>query len=215
MAESKPTKLQMAKEAQKLIDAAQDMSEMMDLDPAIKTDYLIDLKNKTVTVASLQDAITALQTDIKSVAKEIEPKDKFEKETHEVLADLNVKVLRSNPEEKEEVEAETEEKEAEVAYDDLEKNADDEVEKEKPIKKVKKDTKDTKEKDEFGFAIGTKTSFFAQSLKESPKTMVEIKAEKWNDNSAAYNGTWAKLKRMGAGEKSEDGKMTIVSGWLK
>ena len=210
MAESKPTKIQMAKEAQKLIDAAQDMSEMMDLDPAIKTDYLIDLKNKTVTVASLQDAITALQTDIKSVAKEIEPKDKFEKETHEVLADLNVKVPQSNPEKED-----AEEEEAEVAYDDLEKNADDEVEKEKPIKKVKKDTKDTKEKDEFGFAIGTKTSFFAQSLTESPKTMVEIKAEKWNDNSAAYNGTWAKLKRMGAGEKSEDGKMTIVSGWLK
>jgi len=210
MAESKPTKIQMAKEAQKLIDAAQDMSEMMDLDPAIKTDYLIDLKNKTVTVASLQDAITALQTDIKSVAKEIEPKDKFEKETHEVLADLNVKVPQSNPEKED-----AEEEEAEVAYDDLEKNADDEVEKEKPIKKVKKDTKDTKEKDEFGFAIGTKTSFFAQSLKESPKTMVEIKAEKWNDNSAAYNGTWAKLKRMGAGEKSEDGKMAIVSGWLK
>jgi len=214
MVESKPTKIQMAKEAQKLIDAAKDMSEVMDLDPAIKTDYLIDLKNKTVTVAHLQSVITNLQADIKKDAVEIEPTDKFEKETHEVLADLKVKVPRSNLEEKAE---EAEEEETEVAFDDLEKSEEVEevVEKEKPIKKVKKDTKDTKEKDEFGFAIGTKTSFFAQSLKESPKTMVEIKAEKWNDNSAAYNGTWAKLKRMGAGEKSEDGKMTIVSGWLK
>jgi len=94
MAESKPTKLQMTKEAQKLIDAAQDMSAVMELDPPIKSDYLIDLKNKTVTVAHLQNVITNLQADIKRDAPLIEPEDKFQPDTHKVLADLNVKVPR-------------------------------------------------------------------------------------------------------------------------
>jgi len=153
MAESKPTKLQMAKEAEKLIDAAKDMSEMMDLNPAIKTDYLIDLKNKTVTVASLQDAITALQAEIKATAKEIEPTDKFEKETHEVLADLKVSVPRSS---KEEVEAETEEEEAEVAYDDLKKTDEvNEPEEEKPIKKAVTKKSSDVEKSPNGYRLNT------------------------------------------------------------
>ena len=101
MAESKPTKLQMAKEIQYLIAAAQDMSAVMDLDPPIKTDYLIDLKNKTVTVSHLNHVIGSLQADMKAVAVEIEPEDKFQPDTHRVLADLNVKVPR--PAAKEEV----------------------------------------------------------------------------------------------------------------
>ena len=101
MAESKPTKLQMAKEIQYLIAAAQDMSAVMDLDPVIKTDYLIDLKNKTVTVSHLNHVIGSLQADMKAVAVEIEPEDKFQPDTHRVLADLNVKVPR--PSAKEEV----------------------------------------------------------------------------------------------------------------
>ena len=92
--ESKPTKLQMAKEVEKLINAAGDMSVAMDLDPPIKTDYLFDLKNKTVTVAHLQNVITNLQADIKRDAPLIEPGDKFDPETHGVLADLKVKVPR-------------------------------------------------------------------------------------------------------------------------
>jgi len=94
MAESKPTKLQMAKEIQHLIAAAQDMSAVMDLDPVIKTDYLIDLKNKTVTATHLQNVVANLQADIKRDASMIEPEDKFDPETHKVLADLNVKVPR-------------------------------------------------------------------------------------------------------------------------
>ena len=100
--ESKPTKLQMAKEVEKLINAAGDMSVAMDLDPPIKTDYLFDLKNKTVTVAHLQNVITNLQADIKRDAPLIEPGDKFDPETHGVLADLKVKVPRPVVEEIEE-----------------------------------------------------------------------------------------------------------------
>ena len=78
MAESKPTKLQMAKEIQYLIAAAQDMSAVMDLDSPIKWDYLIDLKNKTVTVSHLNQVVSSLQADIKRDAKEIESTDKFQ-----------------------------------------------------------------------------------------------------------------------------------------
>ena len=98
MAESKPTKIQMAKEVEKLINAAGDMSAVMDLDPPIKIDYLFDLKNKTVTVSHLNQVISSLQTDIKKNASMIEPGDKFHKRTHEVLADLNVKVPRLSAE---------------------------------------------------------------------------------------------------------------------
>ena len=141
MAESKPTKLQMAKEVQHLIAAAQDMSAVMDLDPPIKTDYLIDLKNKTVTVAHLQSVITNLQADIKAVAVEIEPGDKFDQETHGVLADLKVKVPRPSPKE-------------EVVEDEIEptpsppmvEETGEVVEEEKPIKKVKKNAAGTTDK---------------------------------------------------------------------
>ena len=146
MAESKPTKLQMAKEIQYLIAAAQDMSAVMDLEPPIKTDYLIDLKNKTVTVAHLQNVITNLQADIKRDAKEIESTDKFQPDTHKVLADLNIKVLR--PAAKEEV-VEDDEDELEPSpspgadeIDEVEEVA----EKEKPIKKEKKNAAGTTEK---------------------------------------------------------------------
>ena len=100
MAESKPTKLQMAKEIEHLIAAAQDMSAVMDLDPVIKTDYLIDLKNKTVTTTHLQNVVANLQADIKRDASMIEPEDKFQPGTHEVLANLNIKVPRPTAKEK-------------------------------------------------------------------------------------------------------------------
>ena len=137
MAESKPTKLQMAKEAQKLIDAAGNMSQVMDLDPAIKTDYLIDLKNKTVTVSHLQNVITSLQADIKRDAKEIEPTDKFQPETHSVLADLNVKVPRLVTEKVAEDEDEDEDELESTVSPPIEE-IEEVVEKEKPIKKEKK-----------------------------------------------------------------------------
>jgi len=134
MAESKPTKLQMAKEAQKLINAAEDMSAVMDLDPAIKTDYLIDLKNKTVTTTHLQNVVSSLQSDIKRDASVIEPTDKFYPDTHKVLADLNVKVPR--PEEA--IDTDEDELEPAVFPEADEGESEEEIEKEKPIKKKKK-----------------------------------------------------------------------------
>ena len=154
MAESKPTKLQMAKEIQYLIAAAQDMSAVMDLDPPIKTDYLIDLKNKTVTVSHLNHVIGSLQADMKAVAVEIEPEDKFQPDTHRVLADLNVKVPRPSAKEEvveEQVEVEAEEKE--VAYDDLKKT--DETEEEKPIKKAVTKKSSNVEKSPHGYRLDT------------------------------------------------------------
>jgi len=127
MAESKPTKLQMAKEIQHLIAAAQDMSAVMDLDPVIKTDYLIDLKNKTVTATHLQNVVSNLQADIKRDASVIEPEDKFQPDTHKVLADLNVKVPR--PVIKEDAEPDDDELEPTPSLPMVE-------EKEKPIKKA-------------------------------------------------------------------------------
>ena len=136
MAESKPTKLQMAKEIQYLIAAAQDMSAVMDLDPPIKTDYLIDLKNKTVTVSHLNHVIGSLQADMKAVAVEIEPEDKFQPDTHRVLADLNVRVPR--PSAKEEVVEDDEDDIMPTPSPPMEE----EPEKEKPIKKEKKNVTD-------------------------------------------------------------------------
>ena len=137
MAESKPTKLQMAKEIQYLIAAAQDMSAVMDLDPPIKTDYLIDLKNKTVTATHLQNVVSNLQADIKKDASMIEPEDKFQPGTHAVLCNLNVKVPR--PEETVDANEDEIESTSSPSPEIPDKEEVEEVvEKEKPIKKEKK-----------------------------------------------------------------------------
>ena len=207
MAESKPTKLQMAKEIQYLIAAAQDMSAVMDLDPPIKWDYLIDLKNKTVTVSHLNQVVSSLQADIKRDAKEIESTDKFQPDTHKVLADLNIKVPRSAA--KEEV-VEDDEDELEPSpspgadeIDEVEEVA----EKEKPIKKEKKNAA-TKEKDKFGFKIGSIISNLAYGLENNPMTMKEIKAASFN-NGREQHGNLKKFIEIGIGVKTEDGKTMV------
>jgi len=218
MAESKPTKLQMAKEIQYLIAAAQDMSAVMDLDPVIKTDYLIDLKNKTVTATHLQNVVANLQADIKRDASMIEPEDKFDPETHKVLADLNVKVPR--PAAKEEAVEDDEdeimptpsppmEEERPLAAETLKNSTN-----EKPIKKEKKNTAGTtekikKEKDEFGFTVGSKLNLFANAIKEKPMTMKEICAASWNKGGATYYSTFKKMVDMKVAVKDKDGKMAI------
>ena len=221
MAESKPTKLQMAKEIQHLIAAAQDMSAVMDLDPPIKTDYLIDLKNKTVTVSHLNQVVGSLQTDIKAVAVEIEPGDKFHQDTHRVLADLNVKVPR--PATKEEAVEDDEDELESTASPDVDEieEVEEVAEKEKPIKKEKKNTAGTtekikkekatvtKEKDEFGFTVGSKLNFFANAIKEKPMTMKEVCAAPWNKAKMTYYSDFKKLVDIGVGIKTPDGKMAI------
>ena len=212
MAESKPTKLQMAKEIQYLIAAAQDMSAVMDLDPPIKWDYLIDLKNKTVTVSHLNQVVSSLQADIKRDAKEIESTDKFQPDTHKVLADLNIKVPR--PAAKEEVVEDDEELETTASPDAAEIEEAEEVsEKEKPIKKVKKNAAGTtekikKEKDKFGFKIGSIISNLALGLENNPMTMKEIKEASFNNGREQY-GNLKKFIEMGIGVKTEDGKIMV------
>ena len=215
MAESKPTKLQMAKEAQKLIDAAGDMSVAMDLDPPIKIDYLIDLKNKTVTVAYLQNVITNLQTDIKRDAPLIEPTDKFQSDTHKVLADLNIKVPRPVVDE-----AVEEDDIMPTSSPPMMEETEEVVEEEKPIKKVKKNAAGTTEKikkekttDEFGFIVGLKSNIFANAIKETPMTMKEVRKADWNTTGNQTYGCWGELVKMGAGIKIEDGKMAIKKDW--
>ena len=172
MAESKPTKLQMAKEIQYLIAAAQDMSAVMDLDPPIKTDYLIDLKNKTVTATHLQNVVSNLQADIKKDASMIEPEDKFQPDTHKVLADLNVRMPR--PVVEETVEAE----------DDIMPTPsppmEEEPEKEKPIKKEKK------KKVQSGPGVIVSILEFIQESKEgiSKVQIAEKLAERFPDRDA-------------------------------
>ena len=172
MAESKPTKLQMAKEIQHLIAAAQDMSAVMDLDPPIKTDYLIDLKNKTVTATHLQNVVSNLQADIKKDASMIEPEDKFQPDTHKVLADLNVRMPR--PVVEETVEAE----------DDIMPTPsppmEEEPEKEKPIKKEKK------KKVQSGPGVIVSILEFIQESKEgiSKVQIAEKLAERFPDRDA-------------------------------
>jgi len=174
MTESKPTKLQMAKEIQHLIAAAQDMSAVMDLDPVIKTDYLIDLKNKTVTVSHLNHVIGSLQADMKAVAVEIEPEDKFQPDTHRVLADLNVKVPR--PAAKEEVV----EDEGDDVIPTPSPPMEEEPEKEKPIKKEKK------KKAQSGPGVIASILEFIQESKEgiSKVQIAEKLAERFPDRDA-------------------------------
>ena len=224
MAESKHTKLQMAKEIQHLIAAAQDMSAVMDLEPPIKTDYLIDLKNKTVTATHLQNVVANLQADIKRDASMIEPEDKFDPETHKVLADLNVKVPR--PATKEEAVEDDEDELEPTASPDVDEieeveEVEEVAEKEKPIKKEKKNTAGTtekikkekatatKEKDEFGFTVGSKLNFFANAIKEKPMTMKEVCAAPWNKAKMTYYSDFKKLVDIGVGIKTPDGKMAI------
>ena len=174
MAESKPTTLQMAKEIQNLIAAAQDMSAVMELEPQIKTDYLIDLKNKTVTVSHLNQVVSSLQADIKKDASMIEPTDKFQPDTHKVLADLNVKVPR--PAAKEEVV----EDEGDDVMPTPSPPMEEESEKEKPIKKEKK------KKAQSGPGVIASILEFIQESKEgiSKVQIAEKLAERFPDRDA-------------------------------
>ena len=183
MAESKPTKLQMAKEIQHLIAAAQDMSAVMDLKPPIKWDYLIDLKNKTVTVSHLNQVIGSLQAGIKKDASMIEPTDKFQPDTHKVLADLNVKVPRPVVDEV-------------VEEDDImptpsppmKEETEEVVEEEKPIKKEKKNAANTTEKiSQKSDKLSRFSAVAITFLKDQPKDRTEW-AEAANDLFVSRGG---------------------------
>ena len=73
----------------------------------------------------------------------IEPQDKFQPDTHKVLADLNVKVPRPSAK-KEVVEDETEDDIMPTPSPPMEEKTDEVVEEEKPVKKEKKPKPDKK-----------------------------------------------------------------------
>jgi len=213
MAESKPTKLQMAKEIQHLIAAAQDMSAVMDLEPPIKTDYLIDLKNKKVTVSHLNNVVANLQADIKKDASMIEPGDKFHQDTHRVLADLNVKMPRPAADETIEDEDDVMPTSSPSPGIPDEDETEEVVEEEKPIKKEKKNAAGTTEKikkgrDKFGFKIGSIISNLAHGLEDNPMTAKEVKNASFN-NGREQHGNLRKFIKMGIATKTEDGKIMV------
>lgn len=64
--------------------------------------------------------------------------------------------------------------------------------------------------DEFGFRIGSKNSFFAKSLILKPKTMLEIRHEKWNTTSTTFYTAWGEIVKMGRGQRTPEGVMKII-----
>ena len=79
----------------------------------------------------------------------------------------------------------------------------------KPTKK-KKEKKATAEKDQYGFRKGSRASNFALAITKKGMTMAEIKEADWNTKNRSCYGTWNKIKAMGIGKLTKDGKMKIV-----
>ena len=43
--------------------------------------------------------------------------------------------------------------------------------------------------------------------------MTEIKKESWNNKNGTYYSAWKILLKIGAGQKTEDNKMSIIKNW--
>ena len=148
----------------------------------------------------------------------IEPTDKFQPDTHKVLADLNVKVPRPVVDEVVEDEDEddvmpTPSSPSPEIPDEDETETEDVVEKEKPIKKEKKNAAGTTEKikkgrDKFGFKIGSIISNLAHGLEDNPMTAKEVKNASFN-NGREQGGNLQKFIKMGIAIKTEDGKIMV------
>ena len=65
-------------------------------------------------------------------------------------------------------------------------------------------------RDEFGFRIGSQPSLFVKSLILKPKTMIEIRHEKWNTSSTTFYEAWKKIVDMGRGQRTPEGVMKII-----
>lgn len=175
-----------------LAKVANDLSKAMDFEKPIET-------GDKVTKAQIID-------DLKEAGKELLPKDKISDLSREVLTFLKVKL----PEPKELVSDKTEK----ITDKTEAKKATKAAEKDKKVE-PKLPKKSEKAKDEFGFSIKSKNSFFAAAIKETPMTMAEIKKEKWNNKNGTHYSTWKALLEMGAGQKTKDGKMSIKKNWKK
>lgn len=81
----------------------------------------------------------------------------------------------------------------------------------KPEAKTKVKRQGLGGRDEFGFRIGSKNNFFAKSLILKPKTMLEIRHEKWNTTSTTFYTAWGEIVKMGRGQRTPEGVMKIIS----
>jgi len=77
-----------------------------------------------------------------------------------------------------------------------------------PAKKTPAKADPDAKKDEFGFGIGTKRNLFAESIRENPMTMAEVKQEDWNDPPQSFYQAWSVIKASGKG-KTDDKTMSI------
>jgi len=82
--------------------------------------------------------------------------------------------------------------------------------KKKDKKKSEKKVKSKTEKDSFGFGIGTQNNLFIEALKESPKTMKQIKEMPWNKKHGSFYNVFSKLKNSGLVGKNEKDEMYII-----
>ena len=63
---------------------------------------------------------------------------------------------------------------------------------------------------EFGFGVNSKMHQFCLSLSKAPKTMEQIKKEKWNEKNAVFSNRFRQIKKMGIAGRTKDGKMYII-----
>jgi len=65
-------------------------------------------------------------------------------------------------------------------------------------------------RDEFGLKIGSLPNLFVKSLIDKPKTMLEIRHEKWNTRSTTFYEAWKAIVAMGRGHRTPEGTMKIL-----
>jgi len=188
---------------EQLVEAANDLNKVLELNPKIDTEFKSTekgaaLKNQEKKfVERLEKDLVEVATgkDDKGVAL-LQPTDKVTPATVDVLEALKVEGIREK----------MAGKEAPAAKGGkAKKGAAAKGGKKAPVAEEKK-------KDQFGFREGSRASLFAKMIVDAGKTgttMEAVKKAKWNENSATYFGTLAKMKKTGR-VKVVEGKILFV-----
>ena len=147
---------------------------------------------------------------VEDAAQDIEPADlENEAFTPDIVTWLKVMGWEAPAEEAvEETESKTTEPEETEPEDAPEPKKEPAKEKKTPAKKTPAKADPDAKKDEFGFGIGTKRNLFAESIRENPMTMAEVKQEDWNDPPQSFYQAWSVIKASGKG-KTDDKTMSI------
>jgi len=151
-----------------------------------------------------------LYDEVADAAQDIEPADlENEAFTPDIVTWLKVMGWEAPAEEAvEETESKTTEPEETEPEDAPEPKKEPAKEKKTPAKKTPAKADPDAKKDEFGFGIGTKRNLFAESIRENPMTMAEVKQEDWNDPPQSFYQAWSVIKASGKG-KTDDKTMSI------